>query len=131
MTPGEYIAEIKAELIADHLVDSFEMVEAWEQPDRGYMRIRMWLTNGDFVEAAEYFVVSDVACITERYRHQWMDHRRTQLRRRWDNVEHYPDLPSFPHHVHLADGRVEPGEPLSILDLLEKLRGEILPSQSD
>jgi hypothetical protein len=128
MTPSEYIAKIKAELIADHLVDSFEMVETWEQPDRGYLRIRMWLKNGDFVEAAEYFVVSNAVCVTERYRHQWMDHQRTQLRRRWDNVEHYPDLPNFPHHVHFADDRVEPGEPLGIIDLLEKLKFAICNS---
>lgn len=26
---------------------------------------------------------------------------------RWDNKEHFPSLPSFPHHLHDASGRVE------------------------
>jgi hypothetical protein len=25
---------------------------------------------------------------------------------RWDNKEHFPNLPSYPHHCHLPDGRV-------------------------
>ncbi len=126
MKPSEYIADIQAGLISSDLVASFEMVEEWAQPDRGYVRIRVWLTNGDFVEVAEYFIVSGEACVTERYRYQWMDGDRRQMRRRWDNVEHYPGLPNFPHHVHFADGRVEPGEPLSIIGLLDRLGGEIV-----
>lgn len=125
MTSTDYLADIKTELVTNDLVASFEVVEEWAQPDRGYIRIRMWLANGDFLEVAEYFVVSEEACVIERYRYQWMDGARKQMRRRWDNVEHYPDLPDFPHHVHFADGRVEPGEGLSILDLLERLAGEI------
>lgn len=125
MTPSEYVADIKAGLIASELVASFEMVEEWVQPDRGYVRIRIRLTNGDLVEVAEYFVVSGEACKTERYRHQWMDGDRRQMRKRWDNVEHYPNLSNFPHHIHFADGRVEPGESLSIMGLLDRLDGEI------
>ena len=125
MIPTEYIADIKAGLIASELVRSFEMVEEWAQPDRGYVRVRMELTNGDFVEVAEYFVCSAKGCVTERYRYQWMDEKREQLRRRWDNVEHHPELRNFPHHVHLADGRVEPGECFGILSLLDRLANEI------
>ena len=126
MTPSEYLTEIKTRLVTSHVVTVFEMVEEWIQPGRGYIRIRMQLANGDFLEAAEYFMVSNELCVTERYRYQWMDGGRTQMYRRWDNVEHYPNLPGFPHHVHFGDGRVEPGERLSILDLLERL-AEAIP----
>jgi len=112
-------------VVTSDLVASFEVAEEWAQPDRGYIRVRMWLANGDFLEVAEYFVVSNEVCVTERYRYQWMDGARKQMHRRWDNVEHYPGLPNFPHHVHFADGRVEPGESLSILDLLDRVAGEI------
>jgi hypothetical protein len=125
MTATEYLADTKAEVVTSDLIASFEVVEEWAQPDRGYIRIRMRLANGDFLEAAEYFVVSNEVCVTERYRYQWMNGARNQMRRRWDNVEHYPSLPYFPHHVHFADGRVESGESLSILDLLDRLAGEI------
>ncbi len=26
---------------------------------------------------------------------------------RWDNKEHFPDVPSYPHHFHAATGQVE------------------------
>jgi hypothetical protein len=125
MTPTEYITNIKAGLVASDLVASFEMVEEWAQSDCGYVRIRMRLTNGDFLEVAEYFVVSSETCFTERYRYQWMDGDREQMRQRWDNVEHHLDLAHFPHHVHFADGRVESSECLSILDLLHRLADEL------
>jgi len=121
MTPEQHIAEVKAGLVAASVVEAFELVEEWVLPDRGYLRVRMRLTNGDFVEASEYFVMSEGDCVTECYRHQWMNGARQQLRRRWDNVEHYPGLPAFPHHVHYPDGRVEPGQCLSILELLGQL----------
>lgn len=125
MTPSEYLTEIRTRLVTSNLAAAFEMVEEWIQPDRGYIRIRMQLANGDFLETAEYFVVSHEMCVTERYRYQWMNGEQTQLHRRWDNVEHYPNLPGFPHHVHFGDGRVEPGARLSTLDLLDRLTDEI------
>ncbi|MCK4471298.1 MAG: hypothetical protein KAW49_05875, partial [Anaerolineae bacterium] len=85
-------------------------------PDRGYIRIKVSLSNGDFLEAAEYFVLEDGDCITRRYRYQWMDGERRELHKRWDNVEHYPDLSNFPHHVHVGnEENVESGESLSII----------------
>jgi hypothetical protein len=125
IAPAEYIAEIKAALIASPVVSAFRIVEEWTLPERGYIRLRMNLANGDFVESSEYFVVSEDGYAPERYRHQWMDGSQQQLRCRWDNVEHYPGLPGFPHHVHLADGRAESGARLSIVALLEKLAAEI------
>jgi len=121
MTPIEYLADLQTRLITCNFISAFEVVEEWAQPDRGYVRMRIRLVNNDFVEVAEYFVFSGRICIPERYRYQWMDGEQEVLRRRWDNVEHYPNLSSFPHHVHLEDGRVEPGKCLSIMDLLDLL----------
>lgn len=124
MTPVEYINAILAELAANGLVASFDVIEQWAEPDRGYIRVRAWLANGDFLELAEYFVEAHGECVTRRYRYQWMDATRLQLRSRWDNVEHFLNLPGFPHHVHLADERVVPSANLSIVDLLRILSTE-------
>ena len=43
-----------------------------------------------------------------------------------DNVEHFPDLPNFPHHVHVGEeSRVEPGRLLSIIALIEVIEQEL------
>lgn len=126
-TPSEYVLQLKTRLVTSPIVASFTVTEEKVWPDRGYVRIRMALSNGDFLEVAEYFVMQGSECITRRYRYQWMDAERRELRRRWDNVEHYPDLPNFPHHVHIGEERnVEPGENLSIVQLLDVLAGENL-----
>jgi hypothetical protein len=126
-TPVEYVLQLKARLVTSPIVVSFTVVEEKVWSDRGYIRIRMMLSNGDFLEAAEYFVLEDEECVTYRYRYQWMDGGCRELRKRWDNVEHYPDLPNFPHHVHVGkEENVEPGARLSIIQLLDVLIGTIL-----
>ena len=125
-TLTEYVLQLKAKLAISPIVASFNVVEEKVWPDRGYIRIRMALSNGDFLEAAEYFVLQDDDSVTRRYRYQWMDGERRELRKRWDNVEHYPDLSNFPHHVHVGnEENVESGESLNIVQLLDVLAGEI------
>lgn len=102
MDPHEYLTEIKAKLIALPCVISVVLVEERLLPDRGYFRARMVLSNTDFLEVAEYFVLEEGRCKTKRYRYQWMDSSQQILRKRWDNVEHFPELPNFPHHnIHI------------------------------
>ena len=126
ISPADYAVQIKTKLAICPVVASFSITEEKVLPDEGYLRVQAWLTNGDFLEAAEYFALEDDDCITHRYRYQWLDGERRELRKRWDNVEHYPDLPGFPHHVHVGkEENVKPGERLSIVELLDALAGEI------
>lgn len=39
---------------------------------------------------------------TRKYAYQWME-PDGRLRRRWDQAKHWPDLSTFPHHVHVPD----------------------------
>ena len=119
MEPREYLAEITAKLVASAIVAEVTIVEEYALPDRGYFRARLSLSNRDFLEVAEYFVVESGHCVTRRYRYQWMDEQQGVLKKRWDNVEHFPDLPNFPHHVHIgAEEHVEPGQSMSIIELI-------------
>lgn len=126
MSPQEYLTEIKAKLIASTAVALITVVEERALSDRGYFRARLVLSNGDFLEAAEYFIVEEGHCGTRRYRHQWMDESRQVLRKRWDNVEHFPNLTNFPHHVHVGEeSQVEPGKALSIIELVDTIEQEL------
>jgi hypothetical protein len=129
MEPREYLTEIKGRLVASAVVASVTVVEEYVLPDRGYLRARLGLSNTDFLEVAEYFVVVAGDYVPRRYRYQWMDSSQTVLKKRWDNVEHFPGLPNFPHHVHVGEeSHVEPGIPLSILTLLDMLEQELRSS---
>lgn len=72
MTTEDYLASVKAWLATSDRVSEFRIVEEWQQSFEGYIRVRMTLTNGDFLEGAEYFVVSQGKHITKRYSYQWM-----------------------------------------------------------
>ncbi len=52
--------------------------------DRGYIRMRLTLNNGDFLELSEYVVLEATALTTVTYRYQWMAAEQGQLRKRWD-----------------------------------------------
>jgi hypothetical protein len=126
MDAQQYLTEIKVKLVASSVVTSVTILEEHALPDRGYFRARLTLGNGDFLEVAEYFVVEEANCVTKRYRYQWMDESQQVLRKRWDNVEHFPELPNFPHHVHIGEtSQVEPGKLLSILELIDMIEQEI------
>ena len=126
MDPQTYLTEIKAKLVASSAVASIAIIEERVLPDRGYFRALLVLSNSDFLEVAEYFVVEGERCVTRRYRCQWMDESQQALRKRWDNVEHFPDLTNFPHHIHVGEeSRVEPGRSLSIIELVDVIEQEL------
>lgn len=126
MEPQECLAEIQARLVASAIVTELTIVEEYALPDRGYFRARLSLSNGDFLEVAEYFVVESGYCVTRRYRYQWMDAWQRVLKKRWDNVEHFPDLPHFPHHVHVGEEEhIEPGQSMNIIELIALLEQEL------
>jgi hypothetical protein len=55
-----------------------------------------------------------------------MDSDRIILRKRWENIPHFPTLPNFPHHIHVdSEENVISGDSLSILELLDILEQEI------
>jgi len=126
MVPQQYVTDIKTKLVASTAVATITIVEERLLPDRGYLRARLTLTNNDFLEVAEYFVAEAGRCVTLRYRYQWMDAAQQVLRKRWDNVEHFPDLPNFPHHVHVdEESHVEPGRVLSVIELIDIIEQEL------
>jgi len=82
MVTEEYLTNIKTQLNTSVLINSFQIVEEWNQPDQGYIRVRIQLANSDFLDVAEYFIVSGEICVTERYSYQWMDGAQQHLRKR-------------------------------------------------
>lgn len=126
MEASQYLENIKSRLISSNTIAAFTIIEELDLGDRGYFRARVTLSNDDFLEIAEYFKITENVVATTRYRYQWMDSDRIILRKRWDNVPHFPNLPNFPHHIHVeSEENVISGNSLSILELLDILEQEI------
>jgi hypothetical protein len=96
-------------------------------PDRGYFRIRFTLINGDFVEATEFFFLRANGIEQQRYRYQWMDSQQVVLKKRWDNAPHFPEIDTYPHHVHVnSEDNVLASRMLGIGELIDLLEQEIV-----
>lgn len=52
--------------------------------------------------------------------------------RRWDNVKHHEEIPTFPYHVHDKDeGNVNQSEPMNYKKVLKIIHNEIEKSLGD
>ncbi len=121
------MAEIELALVSSPALANYQVLRVWTNSDDGYIRLRATLLNGDFLEAAEYFVLDVEGIKTVDYRHQWMDGAKQKLRCRWDSAPDHPELTNFPYHVHVEDEQdVRPDKPMSILDLLKWFEAHLL-----
>ncbi|AKG20108.1 toxin-antitoxin system TumE family protein [Calothrix sp. 336/3] len=121
----QYIAAVKAKLADSPIIATIEIVDERILLNRGYFRARLTLSNSDFLEIAESFMLQDNQLITLDYRYQWMDASKEALKKRWDSVRHFPDLPNFPHHVHIgSESNVEPSSPRNILEFIDFMEFE-------
>ena len=124
-TTTTYLHEVKARLVSSTAVHSFQILKERITPVNGYLRVRITLHNGDLLEAAEYFEQGVEGPTSVDYRYHWMD-KEQRLRRRWDSAPHHPEVQGFPHHMHEGnEGAVREGHPLSVLEVLALIEGEV------
>lgn len=122
----QYITAIKEKLAGSPIMTAIEIVDERVLLNRGYFRARLTLSNTDFLEIAESFAMQDDQILTLDYRYQWMDAPKQVLRKRWDSVKHFPDLPNFPHHVHVGvESNVEPGLSQNIIEFINFMESEL------
>ena len=92
----EYINTVKVKLNASSAISSIEIIDERTFWDRGYFRARLTLSS------------------------------KQRLRKRWDNVTHFPDLPNFPHHVHIGEeSNVESSQCRNIRELIDLVEQEM------
>src|ERR671918_1253418 len=126
MTIEAYLEAIKERVVTDPMVASFQVIRERATVVDGHLRARLTLADDSQLEFSEYMQRSptgEIAVIT--YSYHWAD-ATNQLITRWDNTPHFPDLPGFPDNIHDgATGEVMPGQPMSIVAVLDAIAGRI------
>ncbi len=61
---------------------------------------------------------------SRKYAFHWQD-REHRLILRWDNAKHYPNLITFPFHLH-TPGSVEESQPMTLFKVLEQIRIQLI-----
>ena len=118
----EYINYLRAclELIEDALTDltfSYEEVTQLE----GIVRGTLVFLDGSKLDFLEYVVAGRGSIRRLKYRYNYVD-SEGNLVFRYDNTPHHRDVPTFPHHKHVGEGRILP----SSAPFLEEVIHEVL-----
>ena len=81
------------------LVASWKIIEYDQDGPNLRLKAEFEFTDGS------RFVVRQVVLkeFTFKYAYHWQD-KGGQLRCRWDNAPHWPDVPTHPHHKHIMSG---------------------------
>lgn len=131
MKVGEHIHEVEKLIVNSPIIRSFQTKERWVRRFDAYIKVRVTLIDDSILEITQ-FLHADEENYAEikRYNYHWMD-SSNRLRRRWDNVRHYPDLPNFPHHLHDGDEKnVLPGEPMNLFKALDIIADDLKKTAS-
>ena len=115
---AEYLTSIKARIVAHSHVVHWTIVREEAQADQGVFRYRLTLRGGDLCEMFERFQVMAGSVRVSKYAFHWQD-AAGQLRKRWDNAAHHPEISTHPHHVHDGtEANVHPHGPISAEEIL-------------
>lgn len=90
-------------------------VVRYEQEGEAYVLLLTAILRDDSrLEMRDYLFADG----SRKYAYQWME-VDGDLRQRWDNAPHWPNIVTTPHHMHIA-GRQEP-EPSTVTNLEDLL----------
>jgi len=118
---ADYLAYIKALIVANSQVLRWTVVREETQGDMGLFRYRLALRDTSLLEMFECFQVLEGRVQVAKYSFHWQD-AAGQLLKRWDNAAHHPELSTNPDHVHDgAEDNVRPHEPINAEEVLTLL----------
>lgn len=81
------------------------------------------------LEFAVYVLAKSRKIKFDKYRFHYMDNRK-KLVFRYDNALHYKELPTFPFHKHLRNGKVVESEIPQFCEIIEEITAFIAQSTS-
>lgn len=96
---ADYLAHIKSLIILSPQVAQWQIVREAIEDDLGLFRYRLTLSDGSLFEMFEHFQVTAGEVNVSKYSFHWQS-SDGQLRKRWDNAAHHPEVPTHPHHLH-------------------------------
>ncbi len=104
---------------SDELIKTYTIHDLRESFEKRYIKIEV-----HFKDSSTLFIKEFTDIDHKKYSYHWQNDCG-ELIARWDNAPHFPKLPNFPHHKHLADFSVEPSYNISIEDVIQYIRDRI------
>ena len=121
---AEYLAQIKALIVMNPQIVHWAAAREEAQGDAGLFRYKLILRDGGQIEMFDRFRVMKEGVRVTKYSFHWQD-AGGELRRRWDNAPHHPEVPTHPHHVHDgSETNVVPHAPITVEEVLDIIAAE-------
>ena len=105
---ASYLHKVEVSLAAYSWVKSVEVlrcdIEETDIEEILVYRFRVYLKEDGLLEIMERVVYfkHDAKLQVKTYKYHWQD-KRNRLIKRWDNAPHFPDIESFPDHMHMGE----------------------------
>ena len=109
------IEEIIETLQKNEWVRDYEVQQWVEEETATFLRVKVQM-----MDDTQLFIRELLFAGGSKYSYHWQT-PEGKLLSRWDNAPHWNDVPTSPHHKHLA-GRVLPSHRVAIEDVLEEIR---------
>ncbi|SKB44292.1 toxin-antitoxin system TumE family protein [Dyadobacter psychrophilus] len=103
----------------EKFVFSYTINDFREFPESYYLNLEIRFNKNTVLYVREYVEAS-----RRKYAFHWQQ-ENGELLVRWDNAPHFPNLPTFPHHKHRADGTVQESTDISLDDVFEYIKKEL------
>lgn len=98
------------------IIENYQIIHERNDSKISELKGRIIFKNNSILEFTEILVHDRNK---RKYSFQWMD-KAFELKIRWDNAKHYPDLPNSPHHKHIGN-EVFSSKEVKLLDVLEEI----------
>lgn len=122
---NDYLNHIRALIVLNQQVLHWTIVREEAQGDRGLLRYRLILKDGSLLELFEFFIITSTEVQVTKYRFHWQN-ANGQLRKRWDNAPHHPEIVTYPYHIHDgAEENVLPYEAMNVEKVFSVISIEI------
>jgi len=122
---SEYFAQLQHILSSSPFIASVETSEDARTRYEGYFKARVVFFDNSVLSFRQYLDTSKE--LPKFYSYSFHYFKNEQLIFRYDNTPHFPNLKTFPHHKHLANGNVVESFPPSLNDVLKEIEIFIAP----
>lgn len=119
---SDYLIYVRSIILLDDQIQHWQIIREEAQGDNGLLRYRLLLRNQNLLDVFERFTIEQGQPTIIRYSYHWQ-RADQQLVKRWDNAPHYPNLATYPHHIHDGDeNHVLPCPNVKLIDILTMIR---------
>ena len=118
MQIGSYFGHLRKIITTSAFVTDWICEEDARTTTTGFFKARITFVDDSQLEFREHINISSRSI--ERYTYSFHYHKNQKLIFRFDNTPHHPEVPSFPHHKHIATSIIQSNPP-SLQDVLREI----------